>query len=322
MEEDSFYNALYHVMWDMEVDIFSEKEKTCALMADLVPKCRKERRRLNTMYEFGAMDYIEKAVSDPENSKFYLQMAVGTLITEADMREERALDAVNTVAALWDSFSGLDEYDDINTIDTDGGEEEVIFVNDVSTEEAAQEEVPKEETASEQKNDDAGGSDEKTKENLWKKLFISWCMGDCEEGRPHMFADPMGWIMIILSCAVGGFMVYDLPYGDKTVIPTFVFTFMMLASKRLYRYESTAIFSLLIFGFYSAVAVRNIWPGFVDMNYLFVPFMLFSIIVFNNGRVSTWLDDSKKKSTVAYLIITAISAAITVGVFAIQRVVS
>lgn len=324
MEEDRFFDALYHVMWDLEIDIFSEGERTCGVLSDLVPKCRKERRRLKTMYECHAMKYIEKAVANPENSEVYLNKAVKRLVDEADMSSDKALQAVNSVAALWDSFPQLESYNEENYDNESGGEDKMLFLNDVpveeNTEEPQQENPPQDAPA---EGGDSGGGEEapeEPKESLVKNLIVSWCKGDNEDGRPYMIACPIGWIMIIFSSFLGAFMVKDITYGDKFVIPAFVFTFAVLTSKRLYRYDSTARFSLLLSAFYLIAVFRSLWDGTQAINYLCVPLMIVAFIVFNNGRISSWLDESKKKSVVAYLIICVFSAVITVGAYAIQTI--
>ena len=73
MGEDSFFNGLFNVMWNMETDIFSEKDKTLGLLADIVPKCRKQRKRLEAMYDCGAMDLIEQAVADRAQKTYHLR---------------------------------------------------------------------------------------------------------------------------------------------------------------------------------------------------------------------------------------------------------
>lgn len=328
MKEDSFFDALYCIMWDMEIDIFSERERTCGILSDLVPKCKKELRRFKTMYECQAMDYIEKAVAEPNNSDIYLTKAVSLLISEADMSTDKALQAVNSIAALWDSFPQLESYnaDDENYEEIDvgefGGEEEMLFLNDVPDTEEAQEEQTQEEQTQEEAAADSGddeGSGE-PRESIIKKLVLSWCKGDTEDGRPHMFACPIGWIMIIFSAFLGIFMAADITYGDKLVIPVFAFTFTVLVSKRLYQYDSAARLSLMMTAFYIIAVFRSIWDGSNDISYLCVPLMIAAFIVFNNGRISSWLDESKRKPIVAYLIITLFSVAVTAGAYAIQNV--
>lgn len=339
MEDDIFYKALYHIMWEMEVDIFSEKERTLAMLADLVPKCKKQRRRFKAMYDYNAMEYIEKAVADPENSDTYLKMALVMLVTEADMSDEKALTAVNTVARLWDTFPPLG--DDFESIDVEkskvkkpqkpSGGDEVILLNDVPIEQKQEsekvlpeepEQKPELEQTPEPEPELEPEENDEPKENLLKKLATSWCRGDSEDGRPLMIADPLGWLMIIFSCVLGIFMVMDISRGDKLAVPAFAFTFMVLTSKRLYRFGSSARYSVLLILFYAAAAFRNLWIGEAEISYLVIPFMIVVFTVFNNGRISSWLDESKKKSVAAYLIITVFSAAIAVGAYAIQTVVT
>ena len=115
-------------------------------------------------------------------------------------------------------------------------------------------------------------------------------------------------------------MIYDIPLGDKFVVPTFAFIFSVLSSKRLYRYESTGRFSLLVFIFYLAAMGRALWIGGVDVSYRCVPVIAAALLVFNNGRLSLLLDESKRRPFAAYLLIIVFSSLITVGVYAIQNI--
>lgn len=339
MGEEAFFDALYNIMWDMEVDIFSDEEKTVALLADLVPKCKKQRRRLKAMYVCGAMSFIEQAIANPEYSELYLKRAVRKLISDYSVSIDKALFAINSVVSLWegsvselkdyDEYEDLDieseeesfdEDDEVNDYDKDvedvedeedfGGDEEMIMLQDVAVEEEAQEETQEEENYSDE-----------PRESILKKLLISWCEGDCEEGRPYMFACPIGWVLILLCTLLGAFMIYDITTGDKFIVPTFAFLFTVLTTKRLYRFESTGRFSIYVAALYLIAMFRSIWLAEVQLSYLCIPVILVALIVFNNGRIATWLDESKKSSVTAYSLITVFSAFITVGAYAIQQVV-
>ena len=335
MGEEAFFDALYNIMWDMEVDIFSEEEKTVALLADLVPKCKKQRRRLKAMYVCGAMGFIEQAIANSEYKDLYLKKAVRQLISNYSVSIEKALFAVNSVVSLWEgSVSKLrdyDEYEDLDILSEEesfdeaddydedmedeedfGGDEEMMMLQDVAVEEEAQEEEIQEE--------EENYSDE-PKESVFKNLLISWCEGDCEEGRPYIFACPIGWVLIILCSLLGAFMIYDITTGDKFVVPTFAFMFTVLTTKRLYRFESTGRFSIYVAALYVIAMLRSIWLAEAQLSYLCIPVVLVALIVFNNGRIATWLDQSKKSSVTAYSLITLFSAIITVGAYAIQQVV-
>lgn len=326
MGEETFFDALYNIMWDMEVDIFSDEEKTIALLADLVPKCKKQRRRLKAMYVCGAMESIEQAVAEPEYSEFYLKRAVRHLVNDFGVSIDKAMLAVNGIVALWEgSVPELESYDEDEDLeyDTDdedefveddeqaGGEEEMIFMQDVSVEE----ENENEEEAQEEEN-----TPSEPKGQIVKKLLVSWCKGDCEDGRPYMFACPIGWMLIILSALLGGFMIYDITMGDKFVVPTFAFMFIVLTTKRLYRFESTGRFSIFVAALYLAAMFRSLWLAEKELTYLCIPVVIVALIVFNNGRIATWLDESKKTPVAAYAIISLFSAIITVGAYAIQHV--
>lgn len=329
MGEDSFFDALYHIMWDMETDIFSEEKKTLALLADLVPKCKKQRRRIKAMYDCGTMDYIEKAVADHDNTEYYLNIAVRQLVKNFDVSPDKALFAVNNIVELWDGdVSKLKEYDeedesefysdDDEYEEQEGDDDNMFFVQDVAVEENKNEETQEEQDTQEEQSPDGGDAEPKI--NIIKNLLISWCCGDCEEGRPYMIACPVGWVLLILCSLLGVFLVYDIFLGDKFVIPTFAFIFTLLTAKRLYRFESAGRFSLLVAAFYIIAMLRVIWEGIEGYRYGSILLVCASLIIFNNGRISTWLDESKKSSVIAYLIITVFSALITAGAYALQNV--
>lgn len=311
MGEDSFFDALYHIMWEMEVDIFSEENKTLALLADLVPKCKKQLRRMKAMYDCGTMDYIEKSVADHDNTEYYLKLAVRQLIDELGVSADKALFAVNKIVELWDGdVSKLMQYDE-----QDEGDEDMLFLQDVAVEENKDEETSE---LTEEQSPDEGGGEPKIK--IVKNLLVSWCCGDCEEGRPYMIACPIGWVLLVLCSLLGAFLIYDIPLGDKFVIPTFAFIFTLLTAKRLYRFESAGRFSLLVAAFYIIAMLRIVWIGSQGYRFGCILLVCASLIIFNNGRISTWLDESHKSPVVAYLIITIFSALISVGAYALQHV--
>lgn len=328
MASDTFYNALFKIMWEMEIDIFSEVEKTCALVADLAPKCRKERSNLVVMYRCDAMDYIEMAVSKPEKSQIYLKKAVKTLVENADMDVSSAVKSVNSVAALWDTFSEIEEkegmLEDIggryainkkqeSEFETDdmGGDDEMLFVE--STDEEDTEDDFEEEEMDE-------GTENKL--SFVKNFALFWCKGDEEDGRPHMYASVVGWIMMLSSLLLGILMIADIAAGDKFVVPVFVFTFVLLTSKRIYMYDSSARYSLLVMAFYIIAMLKSIFLENSSISYLCVPFMAVVLIVLNNGRISSFFDSNKKKSVPAYLLICIFSSIITFGAYAIQNMVA
>lgn len=311
MEINNFTDALYYVLWDMEVDIFTEGEKTCALVADIVPKCRKELKRLKAMYACDAINLIEYAVASPKNSQKYLQRAVNSLVDKMNMPEGIAIETVNCVVSLWENVSPLGSADDDFTekkLDDNGGDD-MLFIN-----------TDDEHNIQTDNEDFDESEDNEPRESLISKLALSWCCGDFEDGRPLMFACPMGWLILIFTAVLGVFMVADIPYGDKLAVPVFAVMFMTLTAKRLYEYGSVAIYSIMIAAFYVAAAVRGLLCGVDNMSYLCIPVVLVALIVFNNGRFSSLLDESKFKAAPAYLIITIISAVVAAGAFALKAV--
>lgn len=404
MGEDSFFNGLFNIMWDMETDIFSEKDKTLGLLADIVPKCRKQRKRLEAMYDCGGMDLIEHAVADRENYMLNMKRAVRVLMNEMQLSREKALFSVNQIAELWDGDLELvTEYDENENLDdeqaahsesnpeeeintdsdvegvssdaesldgeqpeeitaeesteesteenteentaenteqnTDSeeqnnndenndneqdGEEDMIFLQDMAEGENQEQPQEEEQQVDEVQDDGGGGGEEEQpqppRDSLFKKIAEFWCKSDLEEGRPFMIACPVGWILIFLCSALGAFLIYDIPLGDKFYVPTFAFMFSVLTSKRLYRYESSGRFSMLIGAFYLAAMGRVLWLGKGFPPIVCVPVVLAALLVFNSGKMGSFLDESKKHPFFAYIIIMILSAAVTVGAYAIQQV--
>ena len=398
MGEDSFFNALFQIMWNMEIDIFSERNKTLALLADVVPKCKKQRKRLEAMYDCGAMDLIERAVAERDQYELNLKKAVRTLVLELGISVDKSLFSVNQIIDLWDGdlehIENYDENEDLDHVQEDesedeeiivkedfeeeefsdsteepqpepqsqpqpepqteqqneqqpeqqneqdssepvseeinessnekkDGEEEMIFLQDIAEgenneskeeqpAEAPQEEAPAEEQPAEEP--------QPPRESLLKKIAQFWCKSDCEDGRPYMIACPVGWVLILLCSVLGAFMIYDIPLGDKFAAPTFAMMFSVLTAKRLYRYESAGRFSIVVGIFYLAAMFRVMWSGKGYPPINCVPLVAAALIVFNSGRIGTMLDETKKNSFLAYLIIIVFSAAVTVGAYAIQRV--
>ncbi len=302
MRDDEFFTALYHIKWDMEVNIFKEHDKTLALLADMAPKCSRERRRVKTMYECCAMDHIEKAVASPQDADTYLRTAAKILVNEADMRKSRAIDAVNTVASLWDNIPLLEDT---------GGDEEMTSEN-----EAAE----NEENTDTQQNDDSGGEDEDGGggESLLKRMVVGWCCGDYEDDRPRMHTCPIGWLMIILTGTLGVFMIMNIENGDLFSMPVFTYVFMLLATKRLYHFSSAAGLTAMYVVFYAAAVVMALYKGVQGICRWSVALAVVVFVILNSGRVSSLLDESRRKSVSAYLVITIISAAAAAGAYAVQ----
>ncbi len=342
MGEESFFNALFHIMWKMETDIFSEEEKTLALLADLVPKCKKQRKRLEAMYEYSIMDLIESAVADSDNYELNLKRAVRTAVKEMNLSVEKAMFSVNQIIGLWggdlpelleyyedellddeaDDDTELGDSDDENE-NAEDGEENMMFLQDTVTEEPTEEKTEPEENTAEENSGEAPPEPEESgepKESVVKKLVHFWCESDFEEGRPFMYTCPIGWVLMLLCCAPGFFMIYDIQFGDKFVIPTFAFIFAVLTSKRSYRFESTGRFSILICFFYIAAMVRALWLGVGSVSFGCVPIVLAALIVFNSGRVGSMFDGSKMKPFLSYFLIILFSGVITAGVYAAQNV--
>ncbi len=321
--EDRFFDALVHIMWEMDIDIFTQKDKTLALIADFVPKCKKQYSRLKKMYECGAMDKIEAGVSDRENYAEYMWEAVDLICEKLGTDEKKAVFSVNQIIDLWDGE--LPELDDSDESDdeestaniTEKGDEDMLFLQDVAEEEKT--DPPQEEQQNSE--EPSGGGEEEKKESsaVLKKIVQFWCHNDCEQGRPYMAACPVGWLYIFICVALGVLMVYDIPLGDKLVPPVFLFVYILLIGKRHYRFESVGRLSIAITAFYAAACARTLWiGGTVPVRCL--PIVLAAIIVFNNGRFSSLLDGEKRSGWLAYLLIFLMSAAVTAGVYAIQNV--
>lgn len=337
MASDSFYNALYSVMWDMEVDIFSEPEKTLALMSDLAPKSRRERKRLAAMYECSAMKNIEKAVAYPDKSEKFLTMAVNSLMKDIGMTSEQAVESVNSVAVLWDTFPQIEKSDfesqqnyanaayqpigrNLTEQKPEENSETIIEEAEEETEDFEEEEF---ETDDEDLDEDFEIDGEETKkESLIGKIALLWCSADNEDERSSLVKSPLGWFMFLISAAVGAFMVFDITTGDKLYIPFFIFIFTMLTAKRLYTYKGALLYSLEVVLIYIAAIIRSLASQGEKISFLCVPFMVAALLVFNNGRISSLLDKERLNAFSAYFIIFIISSLMTVGAYAIQSLVT
>ena len=376
MGEDSFFDALFRVMWDLETDIFAEPDRTLALLADIVPKCKKQRYRLRAMYDCGAMDYIEKAIANRKKYEKYMCEAVNAIADGMNISTEKAVFSVNVIINLWNGeLPEIDEYmedeepeDDEEIIFDDddeeysdgsgtsdesddfdigvifpeddsnkqvenendkGGGEEMLFLQDTVTDTEQTEEQnnnpPQQEPAEGDNGGEGGDSGEggestEAKEPILIKLVNSWCRCSFEDGRPFMFACPIGWLMILLCSFLGSFMVYDIPLGDKLVVPTFAFMFSVLTAKRLYRFESVGRFSILISVFYLVAMFRSLWVGGAEFRYICIVVEIAAMAVFNSGRIGDFLDGSKKRPGLAYTLIVLFSCIVTAGAYAVQHV--
>ena len=385
--EDSFFDALFRVMWDLETDIFAEPDRTLALLADIVPKCKKQRNRLRAMYDCGAMDYIEKAIADRKKYEHYLCQAVNAIVNGMNISSEKAVFSVNVIINLWNGeLPEIDEYtedeeveedveeivfdedEDISTeneedVDDDlivnvlfpdsdtmhndnkkndkGGGEEMLFLQDVATDTQQGDEqnnnTPEQQSTdgdnggsadtgksggdSSDSSDNGGGeSTQQPRESVLSKLVNSWCRCSFEEGRPLMLACPVGWVILLLCSALGCFMVYDIPLGDKLVVPTFAFMFSVLTAKRHYRFESVGRFSILIAVFYLVAMFRSLWLGGAEFGYVCIIVDIAAMAIFNSGRIGDFLDGSKKRPGFAYTMIIMLSFIVTAGAYAVQNV--
>ena len=325
MGEESFFNALAHIMWDMEIDIFSSKDKTLALISDFVPRCKRQYNRLKAMYECGAMDKIEQAVADKTQYAELMWQAVDLTAEKLDIDEEKAVFAVNRIIDLWGGELAPLEAEEDNPVSDDGRTakegEDMLFLQDVTEESQDQ----KENTGGEEQGGENSGGEEAAQQpqpqepSLLNKLVHSWCGNDCEQGRPLMAACPIGWLWIIISVLLGAFMVYDISLGDKLVMPVFLYMFIVLIGKRQYRFESVLRLSVAMGVFYLAAAARALWIG-SGITVRCVLIVGAALIVFNNGRFSSLLDGEKHRPAFAYPIIFVMSAAVSAGAYAIQNV--
>ncbi len=341
MSENNFYEALFRIMWDMEVDIFTQPKRTLALVSDIVPKCKKQKNRLKAMYDCGAMDKIEEAVADKNSSELYLTEAVTLIIDSIEISEDRALFAVNQIAGLWDDLNTLKRYSpgkfkkhnlrntaaaqdneevyDEDTDDEDG--DDMIFLQDMTDEENKPEENTDNTENTDNNEPEQNGNDRssKPKAQILTTLINKWCRTDCEDGRPYMFACPVGWFMIIMCSLPGFFMIHDINVSEKFLIPTFVFMFTVLTGKRLYRFESVGRVSIYVTAMYLIAMFKAMWDGVGNIRFVCIPVILAAMIIFNSGRIGTWLDESKKRPSAAYLIIVLLSGITTLAAFGVQH---
>ncbi len=333
LNENYFFEALFRIMWDMEVDIFTNPKKTLALVSDIVPKCKKQKNRLKAMYECGTMKKIERAVADRDNSELYLTQAVTLIINSIEISEDRALFAVNQVASLWDDMKKLKRYapekmirtkhttkiEDVHDemIEDDKDGDNMIFLQEVTDEETKPEENTENREPEQSEPEQQPPSE--PKEKIFSKMVNKWCRTDFEDGRPFMFACPVGWFLIIICSVAGYFMIHDINVSDKFVIPAFLFMFTVLTGKRLYRFESVGRLSLVLIAMYLVAMFKVLWLGLGDIRFLCIPLISAVLIIFNSGRIGTWLDESKKRPFAAYLIIVLLSGIGTLAAYAVQH---
>lgn len=338
MSENNFYEALFRIMWDMEVDIFTQPRRTLGLVGDIVPKCKKQRNRLRALYDCGAMAKIERAVADKDSSELYLTEAVTLIINSIEISEDKAIFAVNQIASLWDDMDKLKRYSperlkkqnnknsvpsdkykknkqSYNEINENGGDD-MLFLQDIADEENKDGENTE---SNEPQQNEPNEQSSEPKKQILTRIVNSWCRTDYEDGRPFMFACPVGWFMIIMCSIPGFFMIHDINMSEKLVIPTFVFMFTVLTSKRLYRFESVGRLSIYVVVMYLIAMFKSMWIGAGDVRFVCIPVAAAALIIFNSGRIGTWLDESKKKPTTAYLIIILFSAIATGAEFAVQH---
>lgn len=320
--EDSFFDALAHIMWELEVDIFEDERKTLGMAADYAPACKKQLKRLEAMYRCGAMKKIEQAIraerADMGCDEYAecMWQAADLLRDELQTNEERAVFAVNQIIALWGDDLPELELSEENE-DTYEEDDEMIFLQ---TEGQPQEaEAPQENSESADNGGDNGSQEQGEHVSVLKKLVRFWCETDCEEGRPLLVACPIGWIYMIICALLGGYMVYEVALGDKLTPPVFVFMLILLLSKRFYRYESAGRLSIAVGLFYLAACGRALWLGSA-VTLRCLPLIAAALVVFNNGRFSVLLDGEKRRPAAAYPLMLLMSAAVAAGVYAIQRV--
>ncbi len=338
MAENNFFDALSHIMWNMEVDIFSEKNRTLALLMDFAPRCRKQYSRMKAMYDCGAMELIGQAIENKDRYAELMWEAVDEIAAALNTDEQHAVYAVNMIVALWNGdLPELECDDDVNAENPSEQEgEDVLFLQDVAVEQQDQNQnenqepeqtSPSPEGEAQSDAGEAGGSGdagdaggaEQSGESLIKKIVTFWCSSECEEGRPLMITCPIGWLEILISCIIGVFLIYDVTVGDTLPIPAFIFTFIVLVGKRHYRYDSVGRLSLAMAFFYIAATLRALWVG-CGATLRCVPIVIAALIVFNNGRFSVFLDGKKRRPALSYTLIFFMSAAIAAGAYAVQKV--
>lgn len=93
----------------MEVDILNDRVRVCALLGDIEPELKRERRRIRLFYETGAVRSLAAAVSSADEAQLYLEQAVRVLTTTADMTASAATATVNYFTPLWYGLPRLDK---------------------------------------------------------------------------------------------------------------------------------------------------------------------------------------------------------------------
>lgn len=94
-----------------KIDILSENVRVCAMLSDIEPELRRERRRIKAVYETGAVQLISRALASSTKNEAlaYLGDAAQVLMEEADMTPDAAAETINYFSAVWYGLPKLSE---------------------------------------------------------------------------------------------------------------------------------------------------------------------------------------------------------------------
>lgn len=103
--------AALRLIKSRKIDILNENVRVCAMLSDIEPELKRERRRIKAVYETGAVQLIARAlaVSTKNEAAAYLNNAAQVLIEDADMTDDAAAESINYFAAVWYGLPTLDE---------------------------------------------------------------------------------------------------------------------------------------------------------------------------------------------------------------------
>lgn len=99
-DEQTIAHVLTEIVGTYGTDVFKEQRKVYSLLSDMAPGDSrvKERRRIKAALESGAVDILLKATEDKAGCELYINESVTRLISQTDMAEEVAREAIMSVA--------------------------------------------------------------------------------------------------------------------------------------------------------------------------------------------------------------------------------
>ncbi len=99
-DEQTIAHVLTEIVSTYGADVFKERRKVYSLLSDMAPGDSrvKERRRIKAALESGAVDVLLKATEDKACCELYINESITRLISQTDMADEVAKEAIMSVA--------------------------------------------------------------------------------------------------------------------------------------------------------------------------------------------------------------------------------